>query len=287
MARKKKLDQGKVHLVYVNDFTYHDSEDEESMGGHPFVGRVYRMIQDSSKAYRIYIGEDKNPMKSAGIFVDTLKGDFPRWTYDMEVITEDNYPNFDLHEEDLLMIQEWFKSPSMDLDKYLDPSKSYLDVGKDQKPLSPSELLKLLSGLDRELEGGEERVKEEFTVGDDITISNDTLELALTLEALYEKDGEIYNALAYLIDYVISTYSDKYESAEMPNLSKTILTSTELGKGANIFTAFKYIQRYATTGFEKSGNPIDLLKSIHYVLFELQRTKPWNKPKTIKRNGKK
>lgn len=83
------------------------------------------------------------------------------------------------------------------------------------------------------------------------------------------KDIEFFNELAKLIGYLSSTYADKYEG-ESSNYAKDKLLSKE-GKAANIFTALKYIKRYDTVGYSKSENPQDILKSIHYLLFENQR----------------
>jgi hypothetical protein len=88
-----------------------------------------------------------------------------------------------------------------------------------------------------------------------------------------QKDNEFYQELKKLILYLDSTYTDKYEGEDGKNYSKNKLLSKE-GKAANIFTALKYIQRYDTVGYSKSENPVDLLKSMHYLLFEnLRKTK--------------
>lgn len=89
------------------------------------------------------------------------------------------------------------------------------------------------------------------------------------LNIIGDKDPEFLAEITKLLDYLASTYSDKYEG-ESSNYAKDKLLSKE-GKAANIFTALKYIKRYDTVGYSKSENPQDLLKSIHYLLFENQR----------------
>ncbi len=50
---------------------------------------------------------------------------------------------------------------------------------------------------------------------------------------------------------------------------RKVMFSEEHSTGFNLGNALKYIDRFMTTGFEKSRNPKDLLKAIHYILFEL------------------
>lgn len=90
------------------------------------------------------------------------------------------------------------------------------------------------------------------------------------LDFIDEKEPEMYEAIKELIDYVSNTYKDKYEKSPLGNPAKQILYSKD-GKAANLFTAIKYIQRYSTEGFDKSDDPDDLKKAIHYLLFELVR----------------
>ena len=92
-----------------------------------------------------------------------------------------------------------------------------------------------------------------------------------SLEKIKEKDPQFHNTLESLIDYFASTYDDKYASDDKVMNTKDFLYHKSFGKGANMFTASKYIQRYCTTGFKKSENTIDLYKSVHYIIFELIR----------------
>lgn len=281
MPRKKKAEsnEGTVLLGYIHNFTYNDPDDQKAMGGHPANGRVYRIIKDGEGAYRLYVGEENNPMQSAGIFIDTLSGEYPRWSYEIEIINEDNYSKLDIHEDDIEAIDEWFKSSNMALDGYINPERVIIGDKKpappELQPLTPEELMMIL------------RQAHDESDPDEISMSNDVLKLAMDLDNIQQKDPELFQCLEYLIEFLLANLKDKYEGSSLPNISKQLLMNDELGKGANIFTVVKYLQRYATTGFSKSENPIDLLKAIHYILFEVQRTKPWNKPTKIKVYGKK
>ena len=47
--------------------------------------------------------------------------------------------------------------------------------------------------------------------------------------------------------------------------------NSDLAKGYLVGNATKYISRYFTANFEKSGNRKDLFKAVHYLLFEIMR----------------
>ena len=80
----------------------------------------------------------------------------------------------------------------------------------------------------------------------------------------------VINALNEMKGYLEECMSDKYCDTSTFTTAD-ILLSPHLGKGANCFTAAKYVQRYSTEGYKKSGKRIDLKKAIHYLLFEMAR----------------
>ena len=82
--------------------------------------------------------------------------------------------------------------------------------------------------------------------------------------------GAFY-ALGQLLKHIAGTYGDKYmdKNADWIQTKKLLLSKN--GKFANLHSAGKYMQRYSTTGFAKSDNIADLLKAIHYLMFEYQR----------------
>lgn len=89
-----------------------------------------------------------------------------------------------------------------------------------------------------------------------------------------EKDPAFAAEIKNMVGYLASTYQDKYQCSEVRN--EGIIYSPRNGKGFNIGNAVKYLSRYLTTGFEKSENPKDLQKAIHYCLFELTRKSYYN-----------
>lgn len=98
-----------------------------------------------------------------------------------------------------------------------------------------------------------------------------TREAVLNLKLIYEKEPEAFNAIAEVIKHVSGTYGDKYQSDVTEYVDTKQLLLGKDGKFPNLHCALKYVQRYSTVGFEKSEQPIDLKKAIHYLLFELQR----------------
>lgn len=147
--------------------------------------------------------------------------------------------------------------------------------GKDRSSLKQEEE-KMVQISDEELKLLEEEIKHEKTKakfdyleGKDINTQEFITDLAVSISKIWEKDPEFANVLADLINYLKSTYSDKYEFSPMGNPSMEISKDPKLGKGANMFNAIKYLQRYCTEGFDKSNNPKDLIKSIHYIIFQL------------------
>ena len=73
----------------------------------------------------------------------------------------------------------------------------------------------------------------------------------------------------------ISKYADKCCSGKYNQSTidpKPIILGPKTGLGVNIGNAVKYLSRYVNESGEKSRNRLDLIKAIHYILFEMKRT---------------
>lgn len=74
---------------------------------------------------------------------------------------------------------------------------------------------------------------------------------------------------------VLLTYLAKCEKNTTYNSSPinmdSFIFSEAHGKSYNIATATAYIARYIATDGAKAANTEDLLKAIHFLLFEIQR----------------
>ncbi len=89
------------------------------------------------------------------------------------------------------------------------------------------------------------------------------------MERIWAKDPDMCLSLTEILEYLASTYDERYANSELRN--EGIIYSEKLGKGFNMGNAAKYIARYITTGFSKSEMPDDLKKTVHYVMFEYVR----------------
>ena len=96
-------------------------------------------------------------------------------------------------------------------------------------------------------------------------------------------DDAVVRAINEMEDYHASTCGDKYGAAVMDTMS--LIMNDEHGKSINIFNAFKYLSRYITSGYEKSDNRKDVIKAVHYLLFELARTEGQTEITPSENNG--
>jgi hypothetical protein len=236
---------------------------------------VYRIIKDSDQAYRLHIGTDNNIAHHEGLLLNALVGNWPNWECEIIEVTPENFTDFDLTPEDAGNLVKWIESKNADLVAHTKP----INV----KTHTAEEVIKLLDSLpqaESDVRMAHISSPADIHEGMQLLISDEAIHFATVADNIREHDKEMFKALVHLLLYVNNCYGDKYEKGGMHNFSKEVCLHPELGKGANLFTALKYMQRYISTGFAKSANPEDILKSSHYLLFELMRTKPWlNNPK--------
>lgn len=263
MAKKKKP-QTELNLEilvgFVNSFNFKDKEVEQALGGHPKPGRLYQVIKDSVYGHRLHIGAGNNPAGMEGILLgDSLVGDHDgKWEFDVSIVDKENFFNFNIHEDDTVKLGEWFETENKDLKESL--SKPVAVVSQDQA----GNFIELPAPEDFALQ----RPEKVYPQPDEKRY----MEFADNINKISDKDPELYENLIDLIAYLSTTYGDKYESSGRPNIAKEFLLTSD-SPDATIFNSMKYMQRYCTTGFEKSRNIKDLYKAVHYVLFELQRNK--------------
>ena len=73
-----------------------------------------------------------------------------------------------------------------------------------------------------------------------------------------------------IIQYSNKCLTDKYNKSSID--CKPIILGSETGLGFNIGNATKYLSRYINKSGNKARNRDDLIKAIHYILFEMKRT---------------
>lgn len=94
----------------------------------------------------------------------------------------------------------------------------------------------------------------------------------LQLNEIKEKEPDVAQAIAMVIDHIHGTYSDKYAKGQDMGIdTKKMLYNKDGGKNINEYQIARYLQRYVTKGTKKSGLLIDLMKMIHYAVFEIVR----------------
>ncbi len=228
-----------IVLVYVHDFEALKDDYRNQFNGHLRPGRVYRSVVETLKGKDIYrIKLDDSDAELKGMVLNGLEGDFEDLKYRLDVINEHNTFDFRFEDEDIIRMAEWETTEHSDFIS--------------------------------EVNGAREKAQRDDEFEPDKTYDIDDVAETI-LSKIYKKDGEFSIEILNLIDYLSSTYDDKYEDKDVPNFSKDVAMSGSMGKGANMFSASKYIKRYMTSGYEKSENPTDLYKAIHYLMFEHMR----------------
>jgi len=263
MARKKKEPQPELNteilIGFVNSFSFNDPKSEEALGGHPKPGRVYQVIKDNYYGYRVHVGAENNPSGMSGVLLGSeLVGDHDgKWVFDISLLTKENFLNFNVHEEDTEKLLNWFQTDNKQLRETLEQPVHIVAADEDGKFVDPFEANKELSQMVAEFEATE--------------LSDDRYnQFVESINTIKEKDIDFFDRMCDVINYFASTYSDKYEATSRGTMAKNFMLFSDSPDVA-IFNSFKYLQRYCTTGFEKSRNTKDLYKAVHYILFELQR----------------
>lgn len=273
MPRKKKEekkteDDYQVMVGFIKEFDYVDPGSLEQMNGHPIVGKCYRIIKDTN-GYRLHIGREFNSMALDGLWLgDSLAAERKDFSYDIQIVTPENFLDLPIDQDEAKKVSEWIEANHEDIWVRLRS-----EITGDMPVIKT--LQDLLSYMATKREDAIDLPA--ITASIPIEAYDDVTRLENAINIISGCDSDLMDTLIDVAEYLASTYGDKYESPEMPNIGKIIVTqSATLGKGANVFNMIKYAQRYGTTGFDKSENPRDLMKVIHYAMFEMQRKRNIN-----------
>lgn len=90
------------------------------------------------------------------------------------------------------------------------------------------------------------------------------------LAEINKNEPEVAEALYLVIEHIHGCYSDKYQKGIETIDTKKMLYG-KAGAMINTYQVARYLQRYNTNGAEKSGLLKDVLKGIHYLVFEVTR----------------
>lgn len=97
-------------------------------------------------------------------------------------------------------------------------------------------------------------------------------EISEMLQFIESKEPDVITAIGLVVQHIHGCYSDKYAKGEEMGIdTKKMLYHPVKGKAINEYQVARYLQRYVTEGSEKSGLLKDLMKMIHYGVFEIVR----------------
>ena len=213
-----------ILIGFIKDFIYVDPQDLDVMQGHPKIGRCYRIIKDSH-GYRIHIGRENNDRGMDGLYLGLeLTGKTTGFKYNIEAITPANYLELKINKEDTKQVAKWISTDNADMWEKL---RSEAD-GSATVLRRLSEVLNLKDEIEHDIEKEVTSVK--FAAGKDDSgefhpqdIVN-AERLSVSLNTISYKDPAMFFAILDTLEYIAGTYDDKYNSPDMPNFTKTMLT---------------------------------------------------------------
>ena len=248
----EKKERFEVVYLFVKSFDYHKKVVGDQFNYEPQPKKIYRAVKDNKgDTWRIPLEGIKIPGLQ-GIVFEKLIDENPSWSCEIVEVNYENLRDIKVPTDEVEKVMDWESDQQINID-FL---KETLEMGE-----------------------GPVKMNEEKSVENPIVIESDNKEETLNIfNQLLHDYVEVYNArdgvgsvMADVMEYLKTTYKDKYTDPNSPLDTKRFLYHETHGKSVNMFCASKYMQRYMTEGFDKSGNPIDLMKAIHYILFELSR----------------
>jgi hypothetical protein len=241
-----------VLILYVKDFKPKNNELE--LDGHLHKGGIYLCLKHEEEKepkrimYRIFFDDGKKSMLD-GIFLHDLHENNESWACELEELDFTKIDEYRLSDSEIdyaidikNMSLEEVKAKMDKGTKKDDIDKSVFERLDETLPEPPDELdIDAIERIYNELDNGNT-----------------------------ESKNNLKDVLDDVIEYVGTTFDDKYENSMIKPMD---MLMGENGKILNVFNATKYLSRYSTEGYEKSDNPKDLMKAIHYILIEMNRVK--------------
>jgi hypothetical protein len=261
MKEEMKIDHKRYEIayLYIKEFVHKDFPIGERFNYEPIPGKVYRALKDMKArppTYRIVLSA-KEGRDSVGIVFDKLKDVNNAWEHEIIEIDFENMASIKMDDEEVKKVMNWMNDKKGE--------KEFVEWC-----LTP------------------EKPEEEEYIEMEVEVENDLDEYRGVLKGIINNfhriaaggDG-VADVMVDILYYLRTTYSDKYEDEDSPIRAKKFCYSSKHGKGINMFCSSKYIQRYLTDDYDKSDNPKDILKAIHYLIYELARVKIENLKKYV------
>lgn len=292
---------------YVSDRMMEKIRERVAAPVMPLTGGVYmasRTEENGESVYEVYVTNNNGPSGVLLKGADKKSGDF---VYSLVELNKVNILDYELEGSQYVAISRWLKGNIGEFSKLMgnvdiefagfDNQRARLEAAVEpQEELDEDawydedefnadtaecdcESCKEVREQSKEIEPccgeGECEDCEVAEAEMDLMVVGD--EEVKSMEALFllrQKDPLMANVLSEVLTYLSSTYGDKYAASPLSTMGVIL---APVGKGFNMGNAAKYISRYITEGYSKSDNPQDVIKALHYCLFELMRRN--NQPK--------
>ncbi len=215
----------------------------------PASGRVYEATYDSS--HGVYTVSVKNDNNFITYVFEEISGNNDVWEWEFTKIDKENIDSLLILEEDIDLVYKFIngsESKITSLDEIINTKNEIYDEEIDED-WDSDKFVEELMGMIRQ----------------DKNRLNDSVK---AMNVIIDRDKHMAIVLQNLLIYLAKTYDDKYQASPIDTMG---MLMSESGKDYSICNSVKYLSRYLTKGFEKSENPQDLQKAIHYCLFELKR----------------
>ncbi len=230
-----------VVYLYVREFAYKDKRYEEMMGGHPKTGRIYRALYDKdTNMYRVILEEeDKSEHGLAGLMLQNLTSEDPRWSADIVVMDDESMIQYDIVSDDFIKLAKWRDEENHDID-YLRLDQGVASIESDPE-----------TGMTTVVFSEDEEMEEDVTE-----------HLANLSEVDYELAKAVNKTVEGIMHYLAAVTPD--------NPDFTILASNHRihGRGVNVGLAIEALSDYLNQEQVSKGT---LNKAVYYLLREMAR----------------
>jgi len=241
-----------VKLIYVEEFK---NKKRPNYDNHPKPGHVYRAVKrkdthQGKPIYQIFFDVPGDDL-SLGMFIPGLEANNQIFKYKMRVVDIEDVLDLDLPDETYRKMEKWGPNFADGI------SEAQLNIPVLQNTVEeaePKELKELAQKLANAIDNASRTISE-----------------GKPMSRIQDESPEMYKGLQFFAEYVADTFNDKYEASLLGTPAQKLIYNKAYGKGVNVFNAVKYLQRYMSEGHEKSGNPTDVLKAMHYLTFEITR----------------
>jgi len=262
---------GDILITYVEKFN--EVGDYKIDPSFPVIepGRVYRSIYRDDDQYQIVTDISTG---DGVLLQEGLQSNDGSIEYELKIVDKTNIREFDFHEDDLENISEWIETDNADMKKIIETGMPGRDndailVNMEDPTAKHPDNLPTIITKSEDLNSQEREVFDKVMKALEERIPLRDRAIGAAFDMIAKKDKEVYDVLMNIVLYIGGTYMDKYSEPNEIDTKKFLYGKN--GKAINVFQAAKYLGRYNTSGYNKNENPKDLMKVIHYMVFELVR----------------